>query len=146
MTKANRLLINDAMKHLTTNLGFSDELGLTEEGRAIHTHYLNLVGMLAQTNKYTGNPALLARDAERIGQEAQKYAADNIMRFDADPNDPSYNELTRELREDYIIQRFGGEPNPLLHDGRIIIHSETGKRFKSVGGKWINLAEVQRGR
>ncbi len=146
--KANRLLINDAMKHLKINLGLSEDFDeMTPEQQLTHTNYLNLVGMLAETKKYKGNPALLARDAESLEQEATAYAAENISRFNIpDETSEEYLPMIRSLKEDFIIQRFGGQPDPVLHDGRIIRDTKSGKQFRSVGGKWVNLAEIQRGR
>jgi hypothetical protein len=141
--KANRILINDAMKHLFKNLGLSEDfIEMSPEQKLSHTNYLNIVGMLAETNKYTGNPALLARDAEKLDTQAKQYAQENIAGYNITADAPEYQPMVRALKEDFIVQQFGGMPDPNIHDGRSIRMKKTGETYTAINGQWVRAPKA----
>lgn len=132
-------MTNDAMKHITKNLGMdSMDYAVTENTMAEHKRLLGHVNALGKSGKFA-NPVDLANAVMEIDTAARKYADEKAP---AD-GDEANQEMNDAIRADYTTRRVKelktGEPDPLLNEGRIQINRKTGKRRVALGGQWVTL-------
>jgi hypothetical protein len=134
----------DAMGLHAKELGYSTMQQWEADQASDYKTYSRLNSLLTQAapDKYRNKPTVLMSDSVDLKEGAEVYAIQKMGGVkEADIEDPTelaeYETLKARWFDDYITQTLGGRPDPVLYSGSII--EEDGKRYKAIGGEWVEL-------
>jgi hypothetical protein len=132
----------DAMGLHAKELGYNTMEQWGDDKPSDFKAYSRLNGLLTQSDpdKYRNKPTVLMSDTIDLKEGAEEFAIQKVggVKEIEDPTElAKYETLKARWFDDYVIRTLGGRPDPVLYSGSII--EENGKRYRAIGGKWVEL-------